>query len=186
MIFLLKNHINGDVRPSLLSDPRPAPPPDIVAMVATGLALGLSPAAASAAGFSAFGPSAASGIWEKAKTWSMGCFCAAKTEDFWLVVWTIFSPFSREFHHPNNWRAYFSEGLKPPTRFNSRNSDLIKRKDSFTSKRSKTCGLNLQKNHEKLGFSRQNWKVWTVKVTAWPRNMWIHHAMYISMSCRWT
>jgi hypothetical protein len=52
-------------------------------MVATtGLALGLSPAAASAAGFSAVGPSAASGIWEKAKTRSMGCFLCRQNRGF--------------------------------------------------------------------------------------------------------
>ena len=41
----------------------------------------------------------------------------------WLVVWNIFYfPIYWECHHPN-WRSYFSEGFKPPTR-DKKNGDF--------------------------------------------------------------
>ena len=40
-----------------------------------------------------------------------------ETDRDWLVVWNIFYfPIYWECHHPN-WLSYFSDGLKPPTRW---------------------------------------------------------------------
>ena len=46
-------------------------------------------------------------------------FLPQSPRPFWLVVtgtWLDYFPIYWECHHPN-WRSYFSEGFKPPTRF---------------------------------------------------------------------
>ena len=97
----MKKHINGDVRPSLLSDPRPAPPTSSQwsqqqdwpwVYLQQPPRLPDSPP-------SGLQRPAAFGKRRKREAWD--AFCAAKTEDFWLVVWAIWIifPFSWEWNN---------------------------------------------------------------------------------------
>ena len=49
--------------------------------------------------------------------WGIAFFCI-KSNVFWLVVWNMNLIFSFIWNNHPNWLSCFSEGLKPPTRYN--------------------------------------------------------------------
>lgn len=94
--------------------PSRAPGKDLVAFIrdvsGEGLALGLSPAAASAAGFSAVGPSAASGIWEKVE----------------ILPWTLLHPQPPSWEGAActvRWRFHVVDLRAKPTEFHAGNKN---------------------------------------------------------------